>query len=343
MGRIDKGTPLWKALLFERRLPWRYRSLGNYMGLHFNFAFKKVLRTPILECNPDSEVDYFTIICHKHLNMYILAVKSFLRFYNNVRVVVADDGTLTEKDCRILRKHIKDITIYKRDWLDKTINEKVKSSFLKELRKIYLSELKIIDVNLLCQKRKMLIDSDVLFLKRPDEIIEWCNNSESKPFYTTCLPIESSSEEKDTKTDLEKTFDDDPSTVRNIQYFFRKNLAEINKKLDTNIDVLDYNAGVIGYNERLSMDRIEFIKKTLISFAPKDFKPWGVEQCTHAFLFKEKSQKLNNKYYFTLHHSPPNQVIKEAKMIHFIEKAHIKQYSTLGKKTIDELTRFQEK
>jgi len=327
-----KGTPLWKSLLFERRLPHRYKSLCNFKNEHLNFIFRKILKTPSFESNPESKVDYFTIVCHKHLNLYLLSVKSFLRFYNDIRVVIADDGSLTDKDCSLLKKHINGAIIFRRDYLNSEINRKFKNyDFLKQLRKNDVSQLKIIDANLLCNKRKMLVDTDVFFLKKPDEIIEWCKNEESKPFYhTTKL-------KKDKKSDLEMEFKDNLDEVNNVQYFFRKNLAKINKLLNTNIDSLDYCAGAIGYNKIFSMEEISKVQKELYSLVPKGFNPWGIEQCSYAFLLRDISNRLNDEHYFAVYKDPSKEEVKEAKMIHFVGKAKYRQFLKQGKKIIKEL------
>jgi hypothetical protein len=50
-------------------------------------------------------------VSHNHLAMYLTSIKSLLRFYNNLSVVVHDDGTLKEQDKNILNNHIRNIKI----------------------------------------------------------------------------------------------------------------------------------------------------------------------------------------------------------------------------------------
>jgi hypothetical protein len=66
--------------------------------------------------------------------------------------------------------------------------------------------------------------------------------------------------------------------------------------------------------------------------------PWGVEQCAHAFLLMDNSNRLNNDQYFAVQESTvPEEPLKKARMIHFIGKLHNKQYLKLGKQIIKEL------
>ena len=68
--------------------------------------FKSILDTPPLACNPKATTEVHMLTCHKHLYFCILAIKSLLRFYNNVRIVVHDDGTLSSDDQRLLTSHV---------------------------------------------------------------------------------------------------------------------------------------------------------------------------------------------------------------------------------------------
>jgi len=52
-----------------------------------------------------------TQLCGDHLDMYLLAVKSFARFVSPCRIVAVDDGTLTSEHKRVLHEHITGIEI----------------------------------------------------------------------------------------------------------------------------------------------------------------------------------------------------------------------------------------
>jgi len=77
----------------------------------FHQALQEVLLTPPASCKPSAQVETHTAMHHKHTLMFILGMKSFLRFYSNVAVVAHDDGTLTQQDKQLLQEHIQGIRI----------------------------------------------------------------------------------------------------------------------------------------------------------------------------------------------------------------------------------------
>ncbi len=316
------ATSLLKAVFLERRIPYRYTSIGKFKNEHLNFFFKGVLKTKPLKCNPDSKTDYVCLICHNHLNMCLLQIKSFLRFYTNVRVVLLSDGSLTGQDLLVLKKHLKGCKIFSRKELDSIVNREVKSDFLKELRKKDVSNLKLIDVNLVCQNKKIIVDSDVLFLRKPDEIILWIKNSDCGFYHTQKL--------KPRRNDIDISYPDKDNV--NVQYYFRKNLNEINKKLNTNIKTLDFCSGFIGFDNKISLEKIEKVQKVLVSFIPKKVPSWGIEQIAYAFLIMENSKRLNDEFYFAKLNP---QKLGPAKMIHFIGKLEHSEYLKEAKKVIN--------
>ena len=298
-----------------------------------NYFFREILKTPPLKCNPRASTSYICLVCHRDINIFLLAVKSFLRFYNNIRVIILDGG-LINSDHIAIKKHINGALIYKRTFLDKLVNKKVKSKLLKYLRKKDISQLKLIDANLLVKGKKIIVDSDILFLKKPTEVINWIKNEKKKAFHHYRRPSEILEE----PNDWLQLAGGDTSKVY-IKYYFLKNLKEINRKLNTSIKYFDYCSGLIGYNRDFSMMEIEKVEKVLLSVVPKIYKHlWGIEQATHEFLLNESSKKLNYKKYFAVcDFGPTKNEIKSARFIHFIGKLKHKEYLLLGKKIIKEL------
>lgn len=144
------------------------------------------LQTPGFECNSQASAEIHSITCHKHLLMYLLSIKSFLRFYNDVLVVVHNDGTLTNKDKSILKKHIKGVKI-----IDKNLAEAKVLAVLKDFpnsvkyRKDYLIARQVFDYLLLSQTDKIIsLDSDTLFFKKPVELINWLRNNSQQIIYS---------------------------------------------------------------------------------------------------------------------------------------------------------------
>ena len=139
-------------------------------------GFEKVLETKTFKCNPYSNVELHTVSGHFHLTMYLVAVKSLLRFYDDIAVVVHDgDNTLSNKDIRILNEHIKGIRVIKKTYADKNM-KKILDKFPSTLkyRSKVVNSFELLD-NLTFAKTSKVItmNSDVLFLEKPTELIKW--------------------------------------------------------------------------------------------------------------------------------------------------------------------------
>jgi len=78
----------------------------EYNKILFNWIAKDILHTPPLEPTGASPV-ILTILCHKDLLMYLLAIKSFYRALGRGRIVIINDGTLTKTDIEILDFHVR--------------------------------------------------------------------------------------------------------------------------------------------------------------------------------------------------------------------------------------------
>lgn len=74
----------------------------------FDLRCKAVYTTPIVKCDPDSEVMILSQLYHPDLTMYMLAAKSFARFLRPKGFVIVDDG-LTQGDKDVLRAHFEHI------------------------------------------------------------------------------------------------------------------------------------------------------------------------------------------------------------------------------------------
>lgn len=160
--------------------PFHTAALSIYCRLRENPKrlyrnFKRIRSTKPLRCNPDSQIELHTLTCHYHLFMYITAIKSLLRFVSDIAIVVHDDGSLTNKDIATIECHIIGIRVIRRSEADRTVRELL-AQFpkSKSCRANIINFLELTDHALLAHKRKIIItNSDILFLRRPDEVIQW--------------------------------------------------------------------------------------------------------------------------------------------------------------------------
>ena len=159
-----------------------------------NLGFSRVTRLPRLRCNPKSDVEIHSLTCSRQKDEYLLAIKSFLRFYENIAVVVHDDGSLSGDDKDEIEHHIDGIRIISKDTADSIVNPLLEGKTAsKEYRDGFVNSRQLFDFALLSQGEKIIsFDSDILVLRRPSEVIRWIKN----PLSTVMCSHETSPHEK---------------------------------------------------------------------------------------------------------------------------------------------------
>ena len=129
--------------------------------------------------------------------MVLWSVKSFLQHSGRkYTVVLHDDGSLTESDIKILKEHLINAKVVRKSTADKLIEERIMGlSNCHEYRftsketsdhrgrkyDMHIFSVRLFDFNLISNATKTLVlDADVLFFKKPREIIEWAEDVEDR-------------------------------------------------------------------------------------------------------------------------------------------------------------------
>src|SRR5262245_19631003 len=79
--------------------------------LTFNYTARNVLDCAPILCDPKSGVAIVSQVCHDDLFMYLMALKSFVRYITPAKVYVVDDTSLSANDKQWLRKMIDNVEI----------------------------------------------------------------------------------------------------------------------------------------------------------------------------------------------------------------------------------------
>jgi len=143
-------------------------------------SFKKILQTGPMACHPAAATEVHTLVSYPHVFMYLVAIKSFLRFCHNVAVVVHDDGSLSPLDIKLLENHIRGIKVIRKKDADKKIYPML-GNYPNSLkcRQDNVMGLQLFDIVLLSQANKIInLDSDGLFFTEPGEIMEWISDND---------------------------------------------------------------------------------------------------------------------------------------------------------------------
>jgi len=148
------------------------------------WIFRGVLATPPMAADPSGPVVLYTLLHKAGVRAYLLAAKSFLRFCPGLEVVVQSDGTLDEEARDELQRHIENVRILDRGVTDDFLREWLAGFSLG----VDLSACRLFIplklVNVVARfpgRRVILFDSDLLFLRRPDAVLQWIDGASGSP------------------------------------------------------------------------------------------------------------------------------------------------------------------
>lgn len=137
--------------------------------------FSKILRTPPIEVNPNSSVEIHSVCGKRDFYMLLFCLKSFLRYKDDVRVVVHNDGSLDEKLQSLLHQHIPGSEVF-------SVRENPDN--FDELAKLDFNVYKAKGVYTRSKGNKIImLDSDMIFLRKPSEILAWIDGDEDVRLY----------------------------------------------------------------------------------------------------------------------------------------------------------------
>jgi hypothetical protein len=236
------------------------------------------------------QLEIHTLICKKDLLFAINSFKSLQKFeeFENIPIFLHEDGSMDETDFSFLKNNVKNISIIKRKEADLEIEKHIKNyRYCSQYRlgdsHINLwHKIKLFDYYYFSKSKRILgLDSDLLFMKKPDNIIEFIKRN--IPFY----------------------FPD----VNNAYCFNEpKDIMTLNK----------VNTGLI-YIPSENYYEIEPIEHALSNLVKNDINyfPSWIEQSAFAHMFYAKNYKSldENKYRIPFFQ---NIDIKKVECLHFV-------------------------
>lgn len=86
------------------------KLLERLNKLRFDLAVRAILRTPALRAG-SRDLTVLSMVQHRDVNPYLLALKSFHRYLNPARVVLVADPTLDAADRALIRRHVPHVEI----------------------------------------------------------------------------------------------------------------------------------------------------------------------------------------------------------------------------------------
>ena len=124
-----------KRIIYSHKIKPSFFKKIVYL-FFIRFMFKNIQNTKPIKSDNKSETEVHSLVCHRDLYVYLYSIKSFIKnTTNNCSIIVHDDGSLTEDDIRMLKKHIEGLKIYNVKEADKIVIPKLeKYPLIKKLR-----------------------------------------------------------------------------------------------------------------------------------------------------------------------------------------------------------------
>jgi hypothetical protein len=144
-------------------------SLDSAAGRIAEAIVSRPLRT-----HSDAELAIHTLLCHDHLPYYLFCISTFLSFSGlRCSVFVYDDGTLEEEDRVILEATVQGINVIAPVQYARQLSRQLYPHCHRFMTEHPLGRRLIGIAVMNTASRFIVLDSDVLFFKRPTDIVRW--------------------------------------------------------------------------------------------------------------------------------------------------------------------------
>jgi len=202
---LNPGTLLSTSLFLQQRLPWRF---ADYLDGKNDAALRQKYRDwieqtppqPVASKKPEAEVHQ--LLGHRHVGMGLWSLKTLVKAADaGLGVVIHDDGSLTDADTSLMRRHLPGVRVIARRDADVQVRERLApypactsfrfgnvqvSNHRGQSYNMFIMSLILFDINLLTDCDKIIIlDADVLFFRRPDLIADWVlDDADTRTLYS---------------------------------------------------------------------------------------------------------------------------------------------------------------
>ena len=157
----------------------RYELVSYFHYFKYRFFSRLILaKLPKYQCRLQEDFSLHMICQEEDITMAAWAIKSFLKYSELCpKIIIHDDGTITKNSARMLESRFSNLKVLFKSEALKMIEASKDFKRIKEIsahgHKVLMQ---FIDIFLLSDTSKvMLMDSDILFFNKPQEIIDFVN------------------------------------------------------------------------------------------------------------------------------------------------------------------------
>jgi hypothetical protein len=302
------------------------RNAVNY--LRFKFQTQGIHDTRPMACEPSAPCDVHTMLGARDAPLYLVGIKSLLRFNPTVSVVIHSDGTLTEAWQATLRRHLPGCKVISpAEGEELAARALGRESDLFRFRNLDINYRRLIDTELWSgRKKKIIMDADILVVRSPEEVVSWIGAGES-PFLMG-EPLRAPAAPK-------------AGASNHVQTIFQERLSEISSSVGLPAVFLDGGTGgFYGSSGEMTLENIERVIKACLKLGvPLD--RWGSDQCIIIYLLSAAgARRLDTDRYLNFRPTDVGR-LETAEVLHFYgtHRFYKHLYTRLAAKAIAELSR----
>jgi len=304
-----------------------YRLRQAFHQAYFRFRTRGIHDTPPLPCDPAASCSVHTMLSMRDLPMYLPAVKSLLRFQPSVAVVVHSDGSLDDDTAQLLRRHVPGIRVILGPEADERARKTLGAdSHLLKWRSHDASWRRLVDTELWCTKpKRIILDSDVLVLRRPEELIAWIEKGSGALLF---------GQPPDTEPPSQSS-----NSTRLVQDVFREKLPQLAARLGLpGRFPQGTTAGFYGCERELPLDRVEHALGGCEAEG-LPMQQWGADQCVVIYLLEASGAKRLSPRHYINFDPGCESLLDEAHIVHFFGTYRYRRhlYTRLAARTANDL------
>ena len=301
---------------------YKLRNLLRYA--RFKYHTRGIRKTAPLACDPAAPCDLHTMLGVRDAPLYLVAVKSLLRFHPPVAVVIHSDGTLTPAWEAALQRHLPGCKIVSAaEGEERAARALGKGTDLFQYRNLDINYRRLIDTELWSgRKKKIIMDADLLIVRRPEEVISWINAGDAPFLMGEPAPAGAAA-----------------GGGNHVQTVFKERLAEISAAAGLPAVFLDGGTGgFYGSSGEMTLENIERVIKACMRLGVP-LEKWGSDQCIIIYLLSAAgARRLDTDLYLNFR---PTDVARldRAVLLHFYgtHRFYKNIYARLGARVVEEL------
>jgi hypothetical protein len=263
----------------------------------FNKKCNSILNTDPLKIEKDNVI-IISMLRHTDVIMYLVAIKSFYRYFLKGEIVILNDGSLTVNDLKLLNEHVSPKDIIHIDDIKNNVCPKGGCWERILLISEYIKDYYVIQ-----------LDADTLTLNDIPEVNRRVINKTSFTLPTKSGPvIETMKESNERIKHWPK---------QHIQVKAEKNFHKL--KEYENMKYVRGSAAFAGFaSESFTLSKLEIFSQNMHEIIGEEWLKWGTEQVTSNFLVANSSKsKMLPLHKYSDYYPPHNLSYENTNFMHF--------------------------